>query len=119
MLFALKLMLDRKANSVSDVCLPADKQNFFSFSRVSSTLLWAVIISSNLRSFHYPERKYMPNCIVHVLKSHSCKFLPIYVISYRRLKRITSVAIFCIQKLIHEHGRAFEGHKGCWAVTSL
>ena len=55
-------MLDRKANSVSDVCLPADKQNVFSFSRVSSILLWAVIISSNLRSSDYPEPKYMPKC---------------------------------------------------------
>ena len=62
------LMLDCKANSVSNVCLSADKQNFLSFSRVSSCLLLPIIISSNVRNPDYPEPKYLPKCIVYGLK---------------------------------------------------
>ena len=95
----LSLMFDRKGNSVSNVCLSANKQDFLSFSRVSSCLLWPIIIASNLRSSDHPERKYMLKCIVYGLRKPLILFVVHLSYFNRRLTRITNTAIFCIQKL--------------------
>ena len=67
------------------------------------------IISSNLRSPDYPERKYMLNCIVYGLKKPLIYFVVHLDYFNRRLERIRNTAIFCIQKLMEAVGKSIRG----------